>query len=148
MRFFFTAVVFALLTGCFLTSSPRARAQDRCEGIEGQWHLQPQPRNWSGLHRLFKKFGQCDDQEIADGTSYYIGELFLKQWAHLDVLNRLVAADKPFGEFVLRHINATLSDGELKAILDLSKSHCPVGESELYRSVAIRADSGLNDQRR
>jgi len=116
--------------------------------MEEQWRLQSQPKNWNRLHHLFKKFGQCNDEEIANGTSYYVGQLFLKQRAHLDALNRLVDADKRFGEFVLRHVDATLSDGELRAILDLSKSHCPAGESELCRSVAIRADSSLNDQRR
>jgi len=129
VRYFFTAVVIMTLTGYFLRFPASASAQNRCEGMEEQWRLQPQPENWSSLHRLFKRFGQCNDQEIADGISYYVGQLFLKQWAHLDALNRLSGADKPFGEFVLRHIDATLSGGELRAILDLSKSHCPTGES-------------------
>jgi hypothetical protein len=116
--------------------------------MKEQWRSQPQPKNWSALHRLFKKFGQCNDGEIADGISYYVGQLFLKQWARLDELDRLSGADKPFGKFVLRHIDATLKDGELRAILDLSRTHCPTGESEWCRVVATRADSGLNDQRR
>jgi hypothetical protein len=116
--------------------------------MEEQWRRQPQPKNWSSLYPLFKKFGQCNEDEIADGTSYYVGRLFLKQWAHLDALNRLAHSDKSFGEFVLRHIDATLSEGELRAILGLSRSHCPTGESELCRLVAIRVDSGLNDQRK
>ncbi len=77
-----------------------------------------------------------------------MGQLFLKQWAHLDELDRLSDADKPFGKFVLRRIDATLKDGELRAILELSRAHCPTGESELCRLVATRADSSLNDQRR
>ena len=148
MRFFFTTAAIALLSGCFVASSPSASAQSPCDGMEEQWRSQPQPKNWSALHRLFKKFGQCNDGEIADGISYYVGQLFLKQWARLDELDRLSGADKPFGKFVLRHINATLKDGELRAILDLSRMHCPAGESEWCRLVATRADSGLNDQRR
>jgi hypothetical protein len=116
--------------------------------MEEQWRSQPQPKSWNGLYRLFKKFGQCYDGEISDGTSYYVGQLFLKQWARLDALNRLSGADKPFGEFVLHHIDATLSDGALRAILELSRSHCPTRETELCRLVATRADSSLNDQRR
>jgi hypothetical protein len=116
--------------------------------MEEQWRSQPQPKNWNGLYRLFKKFGQCNDGEISDGISYYVGQLFLKQWAQLDGLNRLSRADKPFGKFVLHHVDSTLGDGDLRAILDLSRLHCPTGESELCRSVTIRADSSLNDQRR
>ena len=77
-----------------------------------------------------------------------MGQLFLRQWAHLDVLNHLTASDKPFGEFVLRHIDATISEDELRVILDLSNSHCPTGESELCHLVAIRADDSLNELRK
>jgi hypothetical protein len=116
--------------------------------MEEQWRRQPQPKTWEGLYRLFKKFGQCNDQEIADGTSYYVGQLFLSQWTHLDAFKRLANSDESFAAFVLRHIDATISGPTLRSILDLSRSHCPSGESELCRLVATRADSGLNDQRK
>jgi hypothetical protein len=98
--------------------------------MEEQWRSQPRPKNWNALHRLFIKFGQCNDGEIADGTRYYVGQLFLKQWSQLDALNRLSGADKPFGKFVLQHIDATLSNGDLRAILEFSGSHCPTGQGE------------------
>jgi len=116
--------------------------------MQDQWRHQAQPENWGSLYRLFKKFGQCNDGEISDGTSYYVGQLFLKRWTHLDRLNRLIASDKSFGKFVLRHIDATLSEDELKVIADKSRLHCPVGQAELCRQVGIEADRSLNELRK
>jgi hypothetical protein len=141
-------VAVTLLISCLLAVPTRASTQNRCDELQEQWRHQPEPKNWNSLYRLFKRFGQCNDGEIADGTSFYVGQLFLKQWAHLDVLNRLTVSDKSFGDFVLRHLDATISEGELKAILDLSKWHCPGGQEKLCRLVAIRVDSGLNDLRK
>jgi hypothetical protein len=77
-----------------------------------------------------------------------VAQLFLKQWAHLGVLNCLVASDKSFGKFVLRHIDATLEEDELKSIADNVKTRCPTGEAPLCHSVNAEADRSLNELRK
>ena len=148
MRTFFTAAVITILVACPLTASARASTQDHCDEKQDQWFHQADPKTWGGLYRLFKRFGQCDDGAIGEGFSEDVAQLFLKQWTHLDVLSHLMASDKSFKKFVLRHIDATLDEDELKAIADNSKSHCPTGEAQLCRSIGIEAHRSLEELRK
>jgi len=61
---------------------------------------------------------------MAEGFSDDVAQLLSKQWTNLDALSRLTAADKRFERFVLRHVDATLSDDELKAIAENSTLRC------------------------
>ena len=148
MRLFLRVTVITILVSCFLTASVRASTDDHCDEKQDQWLHQADPKNWGGLYRLFRQFGPCDDGAIAEGLSEDVAQLFLKQWAHLDVLNHLVASDKSFGKFVLRPIDATLEEDELKSIADNSKAHCPTGEARLCQSVNAEADRSLNELRK
>ena len=145
MRSYFAAAVITILLVCSPTAGARASTQDQCDEKQDQWFHQADPKTWGGLYRLFKSFGQCDDGAIAEGFSEDVAQLFLNQWTHLEVLNRLIASDKSFRKFVLRHIDATLNESELKDIADKAKSHCPVGHEKLCLEVAVEADRSLNE---
>jgi hypothetical protein len=88
-------------------------------------------KDWNELYRAFKQFSACDDGAIAEGFSDEIAQLLVKQWNRLNVLSRLVTADKNFEKFVIRHIDETLSLEESAAILNNAKSHCPSGEARV-----------------
>ena len=141
------AVATSALFAYSLVFSATASAQDHCDEKQASWFHQADPKSWDSLYRLFKQFGQCDDGGIAEGFSEDVAQLFLKQWAHLDALDHLTAKDKSFEKFVLRHIDASLSEDELRTILDKSKKNCPTGEAPLCRSVGVQADRSLNEQR-
>jgi hypothetical protein len=130
-----------------LANSVRASTKQDCEKAEKQVIQGTEPKNWDNLYRLFKQFGDCDDGEIGEGFSEDVAQLFSKHWAHLDTLRRLSASDRAFEQFVLRHIDATLSDDELKTIANNSKLHCPSGEKRLCRLVQARVQSSLNELR-
>ena len=136
------------LFACFLTASARASTQDHCDEKQDQWLHQAEPKTWGSLYRLFGQFGQYDDGEIAEGVSEDVAQLFLKQWTHLDTLNHLITSDKSFEKFVFRHIDATLSEDELRTIAHNSRAHCPTGEARLCHSVGIEADRSLNELRK
>jgi hypothetical protein len=135
---FFIGAAITVLVSCSLTDSARPSTQDQCDTKQNQWLQQANPKSWSGLYRLFRQFSQCDDGEIAEGFSENVAQLLLKQWTHLDALNSLIARDKSFEKFVLRHIDATLSEGELRAIADSSRKRCPTREAQLCHSVGIQ----------
>jgi hypothetical protein len=142
------SVVIAILFVCSLTPSPRAGAQDHCDLKQADWFHQANPKSWDSLYRLFRQFGQCDDGAIAEGFSQDVAQLFLNQWAHLDALSHIVASDKSFEKFVLRHIDATLSENELKSIANNSKAHCPIAEHRLCQSLNVEANRSLNELRK
>jgi hypothetical protein len=128
-----------------LATSTSAGAQQDCGRAEKQVIQGAEPKNWDSLYGLFKRFGDCDDGAIGEGFSEDVAQLFLRQWAHLDTLSRLTASDKPFERFVLRHVDATLSDDELKAIANNSRLHCPIGEKRLCQLVRARVQSSLEE---
>lgn len=72
-----------------------------------------------------------------------MAQLFLKQWTHLDVLNRLIASDRTFKKFVLRHIDATLEEEELKGIEKNAASRCPEWGAHLCHSIRTEAQHSL-----
>jgi hypothetical protein len=77
-----------------------------------------------------------------------VAQLFSKQWIHLDTFSRLATADKAFEQFVLRHIDATLSEDELKGMIENSTSHCPTKEKRLCSLVKSKAMDGLDELRK
>jgi hypothetical protein len=126
----------------------RANTQNKCDEKQDLWLHQVRPKTWAGLYRLFKEFGACDDGAIGEGFSEDVTQLLLKRWAHIDALNHLIAADKSFEGFVLRHIDSTLDDDELTAIAHNARSHCPTGQSQLCRSIRIKAQRSQDSPRK
>lgn len=104
-----------------------------------------EPKNWGSLYRLFRQFGGCDDGALGEGFSEDVAQLLSKQWAHIDALGRLTTADRAFERFVLHHIDATLSEDELKIIANNSRSRCPVGEKHLCQLILTRAQNSLDE---
>jgi hypothetical protein len=77
-----------------------------------------------------------------------VAQLFLKQWTHLDMLNRLITSDKAFKKFVLLHIDATLDEEELKGIAKNAGSRCPKRGAQLCHSIETAAQHGLEGLRK
>ena len=136
----------SMLAGILATSMRAGTGQD-CGKAEKRELQGNEPKDCDSLYRLFKQFGDCDDGAIGEGFSEDVAQLFSKQWAHLDTLSRLTASDKAFEQFVLRHVDATLSDDELKAIANNSKLHCPSAQKRFCRLVQARVQSSLNELR-
>ena len=150
MRFIFKVLLatmpISILAG-ILTTSVRAGTRQDCRKPEKQVIQGTEPKGWASLYRLFKQFGDCDDGAIGEGFSEDVAQLFSKQWAHLDALSRLTASNKAFEQFILRHIDASLSEDELKSIANNSKLHCPTGEKRFCRLVQARVQSSFDELR-
>ena len=145
MRAFCGATLTAVLLAFCLAPRAIASNQDHCDEKQDQWFHRTDPKTWDALYRLYKEFGGCDDGATAEGFSDDVAQLFLKEWTHLDALNHLLVSDKSFKDFVLRHIDATLDEDQLKGIAANAKSHCPAWGAQLCRSVEVRADRGLQE---
>jgi hypothetical protein len=135
----------SMLVGILATAAKAGAGQD-CGKAEKRELQGNEPKDWDSLYRLFKQFGDCDDGAIGEGFSEDVAQLFTKQWAHLDVLRSLAASDRAFEQFVLRHIDGTLSDDELRVIGSNSKLHCPSGQKRFCRLVQARVEGALDDQ--
>src|SRR5438445_2135806 len=66
--------------------------------------------DWDQVYRSYRMFSQCDDGAIAEGYSDAMSKLLTNGWNHFDRLLTLTKNDKPFQQFVMKHINETISD--------------------------------------
>lgn len=89
---------------------------------------------WCGRN-LLEQYGS-DARLVKEGLKFPIGQI-----------DHAAVWVKAFEKFVLRHIDATLSEGELKAIANNSRLHCPVAEKHLCQSVQARVQSSLDELR-
>lgn len=105
-------------------------------------------RDWNAAYRAFQRFGQCDDGAIAEGFSEAIAQLLARDWKHVDDLIRLATNDKKFKQFVLQHIDETLSDDELRTIAENARLHCPSRERPFCGLILTRAQSSLAAQQK
>lgn len=121
-----------------LSVSDFARAsQKACTEAEEMQALDEADRlsDWDAVYRSFIRFAHCDDGDIAEGYSDTVGRLLASDWKHIATLAKLVASNKKFESFVLRHINETLPIEELRAIAINAGKSCPAGQTALCRKI-------------
>lgn len=95
--------------------------------------------SWPAVNTTFRKYGHCDDGEIAEGNSEAVARLLVDHWQSLPELGTLIRQDPPFRGFVLRHIDSTLDTRDLSRIKELSRNSCPNGMASLCRAMASAA---------
>lgn len=89
-------------------------------------------KTWDQLYRSYKKFApQCDDGGVAEGYSDAVGKLLAAHWDHFPRLVKLANADKGFREFVVSHVDESLSSETLAKISKNARSECPADAKTL-----------------
>lgn len=97
-------------------------------------------KTWDQLYRSYKKFApQCDDGAVAEGYSDAVGKLLAAHWDHFPRLVKLANADKGFREFVVRHVDESLSSETLAKISKNARSECPADAKRLCGLIADAA---------
>jgi hypothetical protein len=138
-----TAVLAAFLDARVAKAAQTSTCNDEQEKLA--LNLPDQYQTWNQAYRIFKRFKGCDDGAIAEGFSEAIAQLFIHDWEHLGTLTRLTSSDKAFRKFVLRHIDATLSDNELHAILRNARTRCPDQDKNFCKLVEKSALTSLDE---
>jgi hypothetical protein len=116
----------------------RAHATQRvCTDVEAE-HAQreaDQIKDWGSLYRSFKRFSHCDQGATGEQYSDSVSRLLVHDWKHLDALLRLTASDRGFEQFVIRHIDETMSEDEAALVINNARLHCPPEAKRLCRSI-------------
>jgi hypothetical protein len=117
--------------------STEAATQKVCTEAEAQEAQKEadQLRDWDSMYRSFKRFSHCDEGEIAEAYSDSVGRLLARDWKDLDAFVRLTS-DQAFEEFVIRHIDETMSEDEAALVINNARLHCPPGAKRLCKSIA------------
>lgn len=139
----------ALLAALALSLAPGlVAAGERCTEAEFSELLKLGTRyaDWKSLHHSYVKFRQCDDGgESSEGYSEAVARLLADRWQGLHELDALITSDKEFGAFVLKHIDATVADEDLSAILGFSDENCPKNLEILCSQIRDRAKSAIRE---
>jgi hypothetical protein len=99
-------------------------------------------KTWDQVYRSYKKFApQCDDGAVAEGYSDAVGKLLANHWGHFPRLVKLAKGDEGFKQFVIRHVDESLSDDALQRISKNARSQCP-GDAKRLCTLIVNAASG------
>jgi len=97
--------------------------------------------NWDRVYKSFKQYSHCDDGAISEGYSDTIGRLLTEDWKHFDRLHELCSSDKQFQQFILKHIDMTVSVDILQKIIDNARLHCPSEAKKLCEAIESKASA-------
>ena len=100
--------------------------------------------SWDEMYDAFHRFSLCDDGGIAEGFSDSVANLLASHWDDLHDLEHLAEANKGFRAFVLKHIDATASEKDLRRILEHTKD-CPGYARPICRDIENRARAALSE---
>ena len=106
--------------------------------------INPANKTWNDLYRLFTTYAAgCDDGAYAEGYSDFVAQSLAKHWSRLDELASLTKRDPNFKDFLLRHIDATGDEKDIKMLLNNARKHCPSTQSTLCKEIEKAALSVL-----
>jgi hypothetical protein len=126
------AIIFFLL----LLGAAPAEAH-RCPVAEAQAAEQATDtlHSWRSIYTAFTRYKQCDDGAIAEGFSDKVVHLLATQWSSLHQAQHLIAKDRSFQSFIVRHVDATTDAAELKRVRHSATTRCPASAKLLCRQI-------------
>ena len=106
-------------------------------------------REWPRIHAFYKThFPPCpDDGMFAEGYSELIVRTLATNWGSLSELGVAARQDERFKSFVLRHIDATTNEADLRVILASATSKCPRGNGALCAKIRKATTIAISELR-
>ena len=106
-------------------------------------------REWPKIHSFYKAhFPPCpDDGMFAEGYSELVVRTLATNWSNLHELRVAGSQDPRFKAFVLRHIDATANEADLRVIRTSATSQCPKGSGSLCAEIRKASSRALSELR-
>jgi hypothetical protein len=102
--------------------------------------------NWIDLYISYAKYKQCDTGGgISEEYSESVVRLLDDHWNKLEQLWTLSRKHRDFKQFVLRHIDATTSDDDLKSIVEFANTKCSSGAQRLCADISFHAKAAIRE---
>jgi hypothetical protein len=99
--------------------------------------------DWAAVAHFYDRFRYCDDGGTAEGVSDSIAKLLVRSQPQVSVLLRLEGSRRGMNEFILRHIDGTLDDDDLKVIADHLPQRCEPNAKHLCEAISHAARRAL-----
>ena len=106
-------------------------------------------REWPKIHAFYRAhFPPCpDDGMFAEGYSELVVRTLATNWSNLPELRAAAIQDPRFKAFVLRHIDATTNEADLRVIQASATSQCPKGSGSLCAEIRKASSRALSELR-
>jgi hypothetical protein len=122
MTIFLFVCFFALPAGVYSEESTCSPSQaQHADAAIDQLH------SWEALYKWYGTYRQCDDGGIAQGISEVVARNLVDRWETLPRLAQLGKQSPEFRHFVLKHVDETLDNKDLKIIRTSAATKCPSG---------------------
>jgi hypothetical protein len=104
---------------------------------------------WPEIHAFYRAhFPPCpDDGMFAEGYSELIVRTLAKNWSNLPELRVASRRDPRFKAFVLRHIDATANEADLRVIQTSATFQCPKGSGSLCAEIRKASSEAIRELR-
>jgi hypothetical protein len=99
----------------------------------------PTLHDWNSLNKSYTEYDNCDDGPVAAAYSQTVSRILIDHWETLPQLDALAKTNPDFGAFVLKHVDKTLSAGDIKQIAANAKTRCPQGLSGICEDLKKQA---------
>ncbi|MBF5041599.1 hypothetical protein FGE12_04310 [Aggregicoccus sp. 17bor-14] len=132
-----SAPALLLLATLVLGSGAPAHADgDPCGPLDGELQqLTVRARTgerglWLQVQQVQARYpARCDDGALAEGYSELVTSTLAQRWSQVAELARLARTDRAFLAFVLRHVDASASEDDLRRVAENARTACPKGVS-------------------
>jgi hypothetical protein len=82
-------------------------------------------KSWGELYHSYKRYSHCDDGAISEGYSYSVAWLLTERWSKIGEFLAIVKQSSDFEDFVVSHVNETMSQYDADIILRNVSTRCP-----------------------
>jgi hypothetical protein len=98
-------------------------------------YLAGELRTWEALYDAFRKYAHCDDGAIAGGFSDSVSMILAEHWQTFPVGANLMAKDRRFKAFVIRHLGEETPADRWGRIVKNASDNCPKAQARLCRDL-------------
>jgi hypothetical protein len=102
-------------------------------------------RTWDELYHSYLHYSDCDDGSIGEGYSDSVVRLLAHHWDALPQTLPLFARNAGFYKFVLKHIDPTTANDDLKMISANAIHSCPTGGNEYCTQIRKATENALRE---
>ncbi|MFZ0814175.1 MAG: hypothetical protein WAM78_01580 [Candidatus Sulfotelmatobacter sp.] len=135
VQFFAPAVLAQHVKTSPCTIEDSKRAFDAVDKLDG----------WGAVVNFYNEYLPCDDGGIAEGVSDSVTKFLANNWTGFWRLNPTVRTKPQFQQFVVRHIDATVSVEALKSIGRNARNRCPEESAALCKKIGNAASSAIKE---
>jgi hypothetical protein len=82
--------------------------------------------NWDQLYKTFQEYGHCDTGAVDENFTEALLRCIV-EWKNVEGLAKPMEKDRPYRDFVHKHLGSPEAKGDLNNIYSRAKMNCPKG---------------------